>query len=179
MMGNQTKKVVIAEEQPEDIEAIHRVNFAAFAGGGEADVVDELRNSCENFISLVAKIDGQVVGHILFTPVRIIQTDDWSVLGMGLAPLAVLPEFQNEGIGAALCEEGLQRIATAGHPFSVVLGNPKYYSRFGFERASKHGIASSFEGVPDEAFMIYIFDTQVMADVSGIAYYQPAFDTVT
>lgn len=179
MMGNHTKRIVITDEHPEDIEAIHSVNLVAFGGGGEADVVDELRESCDDFISLVAKVDGQVVGHILFTPVRIIQTDDWSVLGMGLAPLAVLPEFQGQGIGSALCEEGLRQIEAVGHPFVVVLGDPRYYSRFGFDRASKHGIVSSFEGVPDEAFMITIFEPQIMADVSGIAYYQPAFDTVT
>lgn len=178
-MGKQTKKVLVSKEQPQDVAAIHHVNVAAFGGGGEADVVDQLRDSCNNFISLVAKIDGQVVGHILFTPVRIIQTDDWSVSGMGLAPLGVLPEFQGEGIGSALCVEGLKRVRSEGHPFSVVLGDPKYYSRFGFERASEYGITSSFEGVPDEAFMITIFDPQIMADVSGIAYYQPAFDAVT
>lgn len=178
-MGNYSNKVVITEEQPEDIETIHRVNFAAFKGGGEADVVDQLRSSCDDFISMVAKLDGQVVGHIFFTPVRIVQKNDWTVLGSGLAPLAVDPEFQGEGIGSKLCKEGLQRIEAEGYPFAVVLGNPKFYSRFGFERASKHGITSSFEGVPDEAFMITIFDPQIMADVSGIAYYQPAFDSVT
>ena len=179
MMGNRSNKVVIAKEQPEDIEAIHRVNLAAFKGGGEADVVDELRSSCDDFISLVAKCNGQVIGHILFTPVRIVQIEDWTVSGMGLAPLAVLPEFQGEGIGSALCEEGLKRIESEGYPFVIVLGDPRYYSRFGFTRASKHGITSSFEGIPDEASMITVFDQQVMADVSGIAYYQPAFDSVT
>ena len=171
--------IVIAEEQEADIEDIHKVNVAAFKGGGEADVVDQLRESCDEFISLVAKVNGKVVGHILFTPVRIIQIDDWSVSGMGLAPLAVLPEYQGEGIGSSLCRQGLKRIEAAGHSFVVVLGDPRYYSRFGFGRASKHGIASSFEGVPDEAFMITIFDSNVMADVSGIAYYQPEFNAVT
>lgn len=179
MKESQTFNIVIAEEQAGDIEAIHYVNVAAFEGGGEAKVVDQLRESCDDFISLAAKVNGKVVGHILFTPVRIIQHDDWSVLGMGLAPLAVLPEFQGVGIGSSLCKQGLQRIEAAGHPFVIVLGDPGYYSRFGFERASKHGITSSFEGVPDEAFMIKIFDPETMADVSGIAYYQPEFDAVT
>lgn len=172
-------RIVIAEEQEENIEAIHLVNKAAFEGGGEANVVDQLRESCDDFFSLVAKVDGKVVGHILFTPVRIIQNDDWSVLGMGLAPLAVLPEYQGEGIGSSLCRRGLERIQAAGHPFVIVLGDPGYYSRFGFERASKHRILPSFGNVPDEAFMINIFDPNAMADVSGTAYYQPEFDDVT
>lgn len=179
MKQSHTLNIVIAEEQAGDIDAIHVVNVVAFEGGGEADVVDKLRESCNDFLSLVAKVNGKVVGHILFTPVRIIQKDDWSVLGMGLAPLAVLPEFQGLGIGSSLCEQGLKRIEAAGHPFVIVLGHPGYYSRFGFEPASKHGIASSFEGVPDEAFMIKIFDPEAMAEVSGIAFYQPEFDDVT
>lgn len=179
MKQSHTLNIVIAEEQSGDIDAIHVVNVVAFEGGGEADVVDKLRESCNDFLSLVAKVNGKVVGHILFTPVRIIQKDDWSVLGMGLAPLAVLPEFQGLGIGSSLCEQGLKRIEAAGYPFVIVLGHPGYYYRFGFEPASKHGIASSFEGVPDEAFMIKIFDPEAMAEVSGIAFYQPEFDDVT
>jgi len=179
MKESQPRNIVIAEEQSEDIEAIHNVNVAAFMGGGEAEVVDALREACDEFISLVAKVNGKVVGHILFTPVRIIQKDDWSVMGMGLAPLAVLPEYQGEGIGSWLCKQGLKRIEASRHPFVIVLGDPGYYSRFGFDRASKYGIASSFEGVPDEVFMIIIFDPKAMADVSGIAYYQPEFDAVT
>lgn len=86
--------------------------------------MDMLRDSCSVFISLVAKMDTQVVGHILFTPVCLRLKEGNEINGMGLGPLAVLPEFQNKGIGSALCQEGLRRLASDGYPFVIVLGHP-------------------------------------------------------
>ncbi len=179
MLENLENALEIAFEKPEDIEAVRQVNLAAFNGGGEADVVDLLRQDSDIFISLVAKIDDQVVGHILFTPVRIEQTDGGTISGLGLAPLAVRPEYQGQGIGSALCTLGMKLAAQAGYPFAVVLGHPGYYPRFGFEPASKFGIKSAFPDVGEEAFMIWIKDLSAMAGVSGVAYYHPAFDSVT
>jgi len=179
MLENLENALVIALEKPEDIEGIRQVNLAAFNNGGEADVVDLLRQDSDIFISLVAKLDNQVVGHILFTPVRIDQTDGGTISGLGLAPLAVRPEYQGQGIGSALCTSGMKLAAQAGYPFVVVLGHPVYYPRFGFEPASKFGIKSAFPDVGEEAFMIWIKDLSAMAGVSGVAYYHPAFDSVT
>lgn len=83
------------------------------------------------------------------------------------------------GIGSALCEAGLKDMERSGMPFVVVLGHPRYYPRFGFERASNYGIRSSFEGISDEVLMIRVFDAARMSDVSGVAHYQPEFDAVT
>ena len=170
---------IIYKESVNDRVGVRSVNVAAFGGKGEADVVDQLRESCPKSISLVARIDEKVIGHVLFTLVRLIQDQDCSIEGMGLAPLAFLPEYQNQGVGTELSKQGLKKVENAGYPFAVVLGDPSYYHRFGFERASDYGIRSSFEDVPDDAFMIKIFNPEVMAGAQGVVYYQEAFDSVS
>ncbi len=102
---------------------------------------------------------------------------DRTLQGMGLAPMAVLPEHQRDGIGARLVEEGVVRLERAGCPFVIVLGHPGYYPRFGFERASAHGIRCQWP-VPDEAFMIRVFSPLAMAGAAGVARYRPEFDAV-
>lgn len=168
--------IVIAEEAPQDVEGIRQVNLAAFKGDYEAEVVDRLRLNCSEILSLVAKEGEQVVGHILFSPAHIVQNQGWTIKGMGLAPLALCPDEQGRGIGSALCQEGMQRMAQAGYPFVIVLGHPGYYPRFGFTTASAYGISSAFENVPDEAFMICVLDQQGMQGVKGVAHYRPEFE---
>ena len=128
-----------------------------------------------NTLSLVAEDQGNIVGHILFTPVTV-DRDGHQVTGMGLAPMAVAPNRQRQGIGTALIEHGLGLLRQRGCPFVIVLGHPEYYPRFGFERASRHGLACQWEGVPDEAFMALILDPEALRDVSGIARYRDEFD---
>ena len=166
----------IVEEGPEDISGIRLVNQLAFDGDYEADVVDRLRRNCPSILSLVAKQGEEVIGHILFSPARIVQVEGWTVPGMGLGPLAVHPEHQSKGIGSALCQVGMQCIQAELYPFVIVLGHPTYYPRFGFVTASTHGIRCAFKGVPDEAFMIRILDTAIMVGVTGTAYYRQEFD---
>lgn len=90
--------------------------------------------------------------------------------------MAVLPEGQRQGIGSRLVRSGLDRLRDQACPFVIVLGHPKYYPRFGFERASKYGINSQWAGVPDEAFMIIVFDEGALQGVSGVARYRAEFD---
>ena len=170
---------IIEAEHPEDIDAIYQVNLQAFGRPGEAQVVDRLRENSPVFFSFVARVEGRVVGHLLFTPAQIVQVDDWTITGLGLAPLAVLPEFQRIGIGSALCREGLNRIQPEAYPFVIVLGHPCYYPRFGFEHASRYDIRCAYEDVPDEPFMIKILNPEKMAGVTGVAYYRPEFDSVS
>jgi putative acetyltransferase len=157
----------------EDASAIRAVNERAFGRPTEADIVDELRRTCGECLSLVAEDEG-IVGHILFTP-AIVETSGRRVVGMGLAPMAVMPERQRQGIGSALVERGLQLLRERGCPFVIVLGHPEFYPRFGFERASAHGLACQWEGAPDEAFMVLILDRDAMDGVSGVAQYRAEF----
>jgi putative acetyltransferase len=163
---------MIREEAPHDASSVRVVLEAAFPEAIEADLVDRLRSSCPEGLSLVGVEEGRVVGHILFTPV-VIETGEGSIHGLGLAPMAVLPEFQRKGIGSALVREGIERLRRTDCPFIVVLGHPEYYPRFGFVPASNYGVRCQWEGVPDEVFRILVLRDPVPA---GIARYRPEFD---
>ena len=165
--------IKIRKEESKDREAVHHLNLIAFDHGPEADLVDQLRASCEEYLSFVAVGDGSVIGHILFTPASV---EDCSAVGMGLAPMSVLPSQQRKGIGSRLVRYGLEFLRNAGCPFVVVLGHPEYYPRFGFERASKYQLRSQWDGVPDDAFMIVVFDSGVLPTTGGIASYRDEFD---
>lgn len=167
-------ELFIREEQANDITAIRKVNQAAFAGPREADLVDRLRGSCSEFLSLVALDGPRLVGHILFTPV-ILETADGPLQGMGLAPMAVLPGYQRRGIGSMLVRDGIKRLQNRNWPFVIVLGHPEYYPRFGFEPASRHGLRSQWEGIPDEAFMILLLDPSIGNDIAGTARFREEF----
>jgi putative acetyltransferase len=164
----------VRRERQGDEAQIYEVNYQAFGRKEEAEVVNALRDSCSEGISLVAEEEGRVVGHILFTP-TIIEGEGNCLLGTGLAPLAVLPKYQGKGIGSALVRAGLDEMRMAGEPFVVVVGHPGFYPRFGFERASKYGIQCEYGEVPDEAFMIIVFDERRMQGVKGVAKERPEF----
>ncbi len=167
--------ITIRTEGPQDAAAIHAVNERAFGQRTEADLVDALRRTCDDRLSLVAE-DSGIVGHILFTP-AIVESAGRRVVGMGLAPMAVIPEHQRQGIGSALVTRGVALLRERGCPFVIVLGHPTYYPRFGFERASVHGLVSQWPGVPDEAFMVLILDPDAMIGMSGVVRYRADFDT--
>jgi len=112
----------------------------------------------------------EVVGHILFSP-AVIEGENGRLWGSGLAPVAVLPEYQRKGIGSELVQTGVARIKEAGCPYIIVLGYPEYYSRFGFEPASRFGIRSEWD-VPDEAFMILMLNRKAMKGITGVAKYR-------
>ena len=167
--------VEIRFELPKDIDEVRLLNDKAFGQPEEGRIVDKLRKSCNGILSLVAISNNKIVGHILFSPVTI-ETQRGVIEGMGLAPMAVLPELQNHGIGSKLVKEGLRIINNTTCPYVIVLGHEKYYPRFGFQRASKYGLKSQWEGVPDEAFMAMILNDSVMKGVSGIVRYRDEFD---
>ncbi|HKQ77999.1 MAG TPA: N-acetyltransferase, partial [Blastocatellia bacterium] len=147
-----------------------------FGRPAEADLVDALRRNGKAAISLVAEDDGRVVGHILFSAVTI-QSKETGWTGIGLAPLAVIPERQNQRIGSALVEHGLRRCREEGYPFVVVLGHANYYPRFGFVSASKFGIKSEYD-VADEVFMVMELREGALIECAGVVKYQPEFDEV-
>jgi len=167
--------ISIRRERPEDIAVIRTVNETGFDQRTEADIIDALRDVCPDVLSLVAESDGEVVGHILFSPVTI-EDGSQSRQGMGLAPVAVTPDRQRQGIGSELVQAGLEILRKQGCPFIIVLGHPDFYPRFGFVPAFRHGLRCQWEGVTDAAFMVLVLDASSMAGVSGVARYREEFD---
>jgi putative acetyltransferase len=172
----------IRPETSEDFLQVRQVNELAFGQTAEADLVDALRRSGAGSLSLVAEDDAiaadkAIIGHILFTPV-VVESAGRTITGMGLAPMAVLPDRQRQGIGSQLVRRGVEILAERRCPFVVVVGHPEYYPRFGFKPASSHGLASQWEGMPEAAFMVMVLDRDAMAGVSGVAKYRDEFNTV-
>ncbi len=167
--------VAVRPETAKDYEAIHEINKLAFGGEGEVLLVQRLRKS-PSFIpelSLVAVKSGGVVGHILFSPI-IIETHSGAVPALSLAPMAVLPEFQNQGIGSELVRQGLKESKRLEHNIVVVVGHPGYYPRFGFTPARAKGLEVPFK-VPDEAFMVLELIPDALRGTKGTLKYPPEF----
>jgi len=161
--------IEIRDEIPEDAPAIRDVNIRAFEQDEESNIVDALRSNEAVLLSLVATLKGQVVGHILYSPISVSD-----VAGAALGPMSVLPEYQRQGIGGKLIEAGNQKLKDRGCPFVIVLGHANYYPRFGFRPASAYGIQCEWE-VPDDVFMVLILNHSKMAGVTGLARYRPEF----
>jgi putative acetyltransferase len=174
---------MIRTEQPGDQASIYDVNSRAFHRSEqpgpvpEAELVDRLRQAGAVTLSLVAVEEGQIVGHILFSAGNI-HTADSAVPVTALAPMAVLPEFQNKGIGSQLVREGLDRLRLAGFDSVLVLGHVNFYPRFGFVPAfSTYGVACEYN-VPDEVFMAVELKHGALKGKAGKFYYHPEFKGV-
>jgi putative acetyltransferase len=136
--------MVIRPEQPDDVTAIHTVHAASFPIAAEADLVDLLRAAGCLRLSLVAEIGAEVIGHIAFSPVTV----KTGVPGAGLAPIAVAELHRRQGVASELVRAGLEACRAAGFGWVVVLGEPAYYSRFGFRAASEFGLFDEYGGGP-------------------------------
>jgi putative acetyltransferase len=168
--------IIIRPETLEDYIVISEVNRLAFGRENEARLVKNIRQE-SNFnpkLSLVAIKDKKVLGHILFSPITI-QTPKGNIPALALAPLAVCPEFHNQGIGSQLVKQGLEECQRLGHKVVVVIGHPTYYTRFGFYSATAKGLEAPFP-VPDEAFMLLELVPGTLDGISGMVKYPPVFD---
>jgi putative acetyltransferase len=168
--------VIVRPEQPADTPAVHQVNAQAFGRPAEAVLVDTLRANGKVLVSLVAVLDEQVVGHILFSPVTITSAIG-SLPAVGLAPMAVVPARQRQGIGTLLVQRGLDACRHAGCACAVVLGHPHYYPRFGFVPAQRYGIESEY-AVPSDVFMVIELQAGALRGHAGVARYAPEFQDV-
>jgi putative acetyltransferase len=139
-------------------------------------LVDLLRTNRKFRLSLVAEVEGQVVGHILFTGVTI-EGAASGLSALGLAPLAVSTPFQRQGVGSALMRDSLQRCRDMGYEALVVLGHPEYYPKFGFLPASRYGLRCEYD-VPDDTFMVLELRAGVLQGSGGLVRYQPEFGQV-
>lgn len=164
----------IRHETAADHEAVRHVNRLAFGRDDEAGLVDALRSGGYSRVSLVAEIDGAVVGHILFSDLPIL-TDNGIVSALSLAPMAVLPDFQKKGIGSALVQKGLEICRGAGHHIVVVLGHPDYYPRFGFSAKLAEPLSSPFSG--GASWMAAALVPGALDGVEGWVQYPPPFGT--
>jgi putative acetyltransferase len=165
-------KIEIRRERPGDEAGVRRVEVEAFGRTAEADVVDLLRVTCPEGVSLVAVVAGEIVGHLLFEPATI-EGECGTLAGAGLGPLAVLPAYQRQGVGSALVRAGLAEMRTAGHPYVVIIGHPWYYPRFGFVAPAPYGVR--YEPDHGEAFMIVVFDEAAVRSHPGVARQRPEF----
>jgi putative acetyltransferase len=176
-LSSQEKEVItIRAENAEDIPAVRHVNELAFGRPNEAALVDALRAVSDPQISLVAVEDNKIVGHIFFSPVSI-ESEDSTSAALGLAPMAVLPEYQKQGVGSRLVEEGLRECLRIGCNVVVVLGHAEYYPRFGFIPANQKGLHSEYP-VPDEVFMVTELEPGALGGRRGLVKYRPEFSEV-
>ena len=147
--------MIIRKEDVSDIDAITKVTIEAFKSfevshQTEQFIIHALRVANALSLSLVAEIDGNVVGHVAFSPVTI---SDGSQNWYGLGPVSVLPEYQKQGIGKSLINEGLSLLKDMGAKGCALVGDPNYYKRFGFKNYPE----LIFEGVPKEVFLVLPF----------------------
>jgi putative acetyltransferase len=168
--------MIVRAEETADYAAVERVVHAAFERPDEATLVARLRPLARPQVSLVAVEDERIVGHVLFTPVTIDAPSRPLGLLMGLAPVAVVPERQNAGIGSALIRAGLDQCRGLGAEAVVVLGHPPYYPRFGFVPAARFHLDSEYGG--GDSFMALELTPGALAGLSGRVRYHPAFADV-
>ncbi len=165
--------IVIRPEAPEDVDSIHYVNKQAFGQENESELIKKIRNRGALIISLVAIQDGEIVGHIAFSP-AVIESGISNFEAIALAPMAVLPACQRKGIGLQLVQAGLEECRRLGYEIVVVLGHPEYYPCFGFALARPKGIECEFE-VPDEAWMVLELREGALVGRRGMVKFQPEF----
>jgi putative acetyltransferase len=164
--------IKIRNERTEDRPAVREVNELAFGRPGEARLVDMLRAAKKAVVSLVALNQTRVVGHILFSPVTV-EEGPQDFRGVGLAPMSVLPEFQNQEIGSKLVRAGLDACRREGFNAVVVLGHTRYYPRFGFLRAKDFGLDNEYNAT--DSFMVLELQPGILERIRGLVKYAPEF----
>lgn len=175
-----TERIIIRQETPDDFKEVFEVNRSAFGQNNEAALVDHLRRNPAVFVpglSLVAVGSNKIVGHILFTRIKINDGNGTMHESLGLAPMAVRPGFQKRGIGGQLIKKGFEASKKSGFKSVIVLGHENYYPKFGFEPARKWNIKAPVDVSPG-AFMAIELVKDGLKDVSGTVVYPKEFTAV-
>ena len=165
---------LIRSEKGGDAAAVRRVHETAFPTAAEADLVEQLRAGGKAVIALVAEDASSIVGHILFSPVALEPLA--GTVGLGLGPVAVLPDHEKHGVGRRLIQNGLAECRAWGAGFVVVLGDPPYYGRFGFEPAEKYGLLNEYGA--GEAFMVFELNSGALPPPGTLVKYAPEFSAL-
>ncbi|MBO9600252.1 MAG: N-acetyltransferase [Cohnella sp.] len=169
--------ILVRTETPADYAQVREANVRAFGGrDDEANLVERIRKS-EGFIpylSLVAETDGRVAGHLLLSKAAVVNEEDANDV-IVLAPIAVLPEYQRQGIGSQLITEGLLRCKELGFGLVLLIGHPAYYPKFGFKPARPIGLELKQFEVPDDVFMVYEVLENTRRRIEGELQYPKAF----
>lgn len=172
-MGEQpTTAVVVRGESLQDLDAIRAIHAAAFPTKAEAALVDALRGAGRLAISLVAVEREEIVGHVGFSPITV----DGKLAGLGLAPVAVRSDCRGCGVGAQLIREGLELCREGKAGLVVVLGDPRYYARFGFEPAQRYALRDEYEG--GDAFQVIELVPGALPVGGGLVQYSSEFATL-
>ena len=161
----------IRPEGERDAAAVRHVLEEAFATAAEADLVERLRGGAKSVIALAAEDEGRVVGHIVFSPLALEPLA--GTVGLGLGPIAVLPDHEKHGVGRRLVQNGLAECRAWGAGFVSVLGDPDYYGRFGFEPAAEHGLRNEFGA--GEHFMVFELKKGGLPPPGTLIKYAPEF----
>ena len=164
-------QAIVRAERRSDYPAIRGVNEAAFGGTEEASLVESLREAGVVLLSLVAETGTRVVGHVLFSRMSI-DTPNGAVPAVALAPVAVLPAYQRQGIGGRLIRDGLDALRGLGERIVIVVGHPAYYPRFGFSSGRASGLDSPF---PADVFMALELTANALREIHGTVRYPQAF----
>jgi putative acetyltransferase len=165
---------LIRPEQSGDFDPLRALLRASFGREAEARLVDRLRASGKIAVALVAEEKERILGCVVFSKI-VTDAEAGEVSALALAPLAVLPAFQRLGIGSALVSAGLERCRLERHSRVLVLGDPIYYSRFGFVPAARFGLKCPFPA-PDNSFMAIELEPGAFAKASGTVRYGHEFD---
>ncbi|WP_054958565.1 GNAT family N-acetyltransferase [Paenibacillus dakarensis] len=167
---------MIRTERTQDYPQVEHLLRKAFNGDEEVRIVERIRalNHFEPELSIAAEENGVITGHIMFSYAEVIDGQR-SCQAAGLAPLAVLPSYQRQGIGGELVREGLARCRKLGIPLVFLIGHPSYYSKFGFVPAGQHGFSLKQFTVPDDVFMVYEIEPSALNRIQGEFRYSEAF----
>lgn len=171
-------QIQIRTETVKDYPAVYDLNYNAFdKRNDESDLVNRIRASAEFIpeLSLVAELeDGTIAGYLMLSQAEIRNGSDTCPV-LALAPLAVRPDYQRQGIGGELIREGQRRAKKLGYGLILLIGHPEYYPRFGFVPAREHGLELTQYDVPDEVFMVCELRDGELRRIQGELIYPPAF----